>query len=357
MQKFVSDSAFNTLAAPSPSPPLSDFGNDETATSVTALRSHHENIHTLGRLASLRHREEHSTEADNGRSMALVTPPPSIGDVSEQAAMSLKHPDSSKELGTIQESCYFDEDDFEVVVEESRDEGSGVVVDRAQLSISSVTQNGEAKEETSKNNAVVLVSPPTLSERKNSSPPRKLGAKEITRRQSKTIAVATNSRRRSVGTNGTVNNRALTALSVSSRRHSVDSCDEAISASAAGYYLMGEERLLPRQSLRRDVKNDKRISYTTTKITGDLNNSSGGSSNNSSSSGKTAATAAQQPRRSAVSLFSPQISQRLVSDGLQQNGGISDCSTQSDSSSERRFSERRFTGRAKCTSFICVGFF
>jgi hypothetical protein len=110
-------------------------------------------------------------------------------------------------------------------------------------------------------------------------------------------------------------------------------------------FVMSDDAvLLPRLSLRRDVKNEKRISYTKTKITGELG---GGSS------GSTTLTSSQSQRRSAVVISPPTNGKSPplqhmggTAEAHLQNGGggaLSDCST-STTDSERRFSERRFKG-------------
>ncbi len=110
------------------------------------------------------------------------------------------------------------------------------------------------------------------------------------------------------------------------------------------FFASDDAVLLPRLSLRRDVKNEKRISYTKTKITGELGGSNGSSST---------LTTSQSQRRSALVISpptngkSPPMQQmggtaeaRLLNGGC---GALSDCST-STTDSERRFSERRFKG-------------
>jgi hypothetical protein len=144
----------------------------------------------------------------------------------------------------------------------------------------------------------------------------------VSRRHSSVVAVAAAS---------------STANSFKPQRKSLDSDPEPFFASDDHSSV-----LLPRLSLRRDVKNEKRISYTKTKITGELGGSSGST-----------LTTSQSQRRSAVVISPPtngkspplQHMGGTTETHLQNGGGgaLSDCST-STTDSERRFSERRFKG-------------
>jgi hypothetical protein len=153
----------------------------------------------------------------------------------------------------------------------------------------------------------------------------------VSRRHSSVVAVA-----------------ASTTNSFKPQRKSLDSDPEP-------FVMSDDAVLLPRLSLRRDVKNEKRISYTKTKITGELGGSSGST-----------LTTGQSQRRSAVVISLPtngkspplQHTGGTAEAHLQNGGGgaLSDCST-STTDSERRFSERRFKGmpgRMNRSSAFCV---
>jgi hypothetical protein len=170
----------------------------------------------------------------------------------------------------------------------------------------------------------LLPPPPPLTSVANTSVRRVASSKKrrltetVSRRHSSVVAVAP----------------AGTTNSFKPQRKSLDSDPEP-------FVISDDAVLLPRLSLRRDVKNEKRISYTKTKITGEL----GGNSSTTLTS--------QSQRRSAVVIspptngMSPPMQQMGgTAEARLQNGGcgaLSDCST-STTDSERRFSERRFKG-------------
>ncbi len=142
----------------------------------------------------------------------------------------------------------------------------------------------------------------------------------VSRRHSSVVAVAA----------------ASNANSFKPQRKSLDSDPEP-------FVMSDDAVLLPRLSLRRDVKNEKRISYTTTKITGELDGGSSGST-----------TLTSQSQRRSAAVISPPTNGKSpplqhmggTAEAHLQNGGggaLSDCST-STTDSERRFSERRFKG-------------
>lgn len=209
---------------------------------------------------------------------------------------------------------FFDEDDFDITFEDGEEGGEtappagGTSNSSSDLGVAAATPG-----------ALPAAPPPPkppspIPERQKSACPKKCRAKAVARRHNAVTA----------GRPSVANGRA------GGGRESFDSGDE------AALRLRGDEALLPRMSLKRDVKNEKRISYTTTKITGEL---SAGSSNSSKSS-----NSAQRRSESSVTPKSAVVSPLLrpaVDAPQQQNGGLSDCSTDSD----RRFSERRFTGR------------
>ena len=355
-------SASSDVSSSSPSPKKWRTNSDCSDDTMALIVRHQDNSGAVGkeRLQPLLTSQplKASLEQESDKKfcpVGVVTPPSSVGDTSELAVKKgcavFNKPvvvvclddDEDDEDMPGQLSSFFDEDDFDITIENNDVEGLG---QSAIQSSGSSNAGGVAADKDA-----VPVLPLSTDEQKSVPKDRvaKVSFRRLRNGRFKATTGCPSSAGGSTKVNSELSNGRFKDTAARQSRQSptcgstkVKNEESDCAATNGGgnlYIMLGDEALMPRQSLKRDVKTDKRISYTTTKITGELN---------TSTSSVAASTKRRSQSLSAAAAKSPNggtavtVKHRLVAEAQQQqNGGLSDCSS---SDSERRFSERRFTG-------------